>query len=69
MEDEMVGWYHRYNEHELGKTPGDGEGQAALCAAVHGGRKESDIIWQLNNNNSLRRGQEAGILLMGFMPL
>ena len=41
----------------------------ALCAAVHGGRKESDITWQLNNNSSLRRGQEAGILLIGFMPL
>ena len=25
-EDEMVGWHHRFNEHELGQTPGDGEG-------------------------------------------
>ena len=26
-EDEMVGWHHRFNGHELGQTPGDGEGQ------------------------------------------
>ena len=25
-EDEMVGWYHRFNGHELGQTLGDGEG-------------------------------------------
>ena len=24
-EDEMAGWHHRCNEHEHGKTPGDGE--------------------------------------------
>ena len=23
----MAGWHHRCNEHELGQTPGDGEGQ------------------------------------------
>ena len=26
-EDEMVGWHHRCNGHELGQTSGDGEGQ------------------------------------------
>ena len=26
-EDEMAGWHHRCNEHELGRTSGDGEGQ------------------------------------------
>ena len=26
-EDEMFGWYHWCNGHELGQTPGDGEGQ------------------------------------------
>ena len=25
-EDEMAGWRHRSNGHELGQTPGDGEG-------------------------------------------
>ena len=30
----MAGW--PCNEHELGQTLGDGEGQRGLCAAVHG---------------------------------
>ena len=28
--DEMAGWHHRCNGHELGQTPGDGEGQRNL---------------------------------------
>ena len=34
-EDDMAGWHHRCNGHELGQTSGDGEGQGGL-AAVHG---------------------------------
>ena len=30
-EDEMVGWCHQLNGLELGKTPGDGEGQGTLA--------------------------------------
>ena len=26
FEDEVVGWHHRLNGHELEQTPGDGEG-------------------------------------------
>ena len=26
-EDEMIEWHHQFNGHELGQTPGDGEGQ------------------------------------------
>ena len=29
-EDEMAGWHHRHNGHELGQTPGDGVGQGGL---------------------------------------
>ena len=32
-EDEMAGQHHWCSEHELGQTPGDGEGQEAWCAA------------------------------------
>ena len=32
-EDEMIGWYHRLNGHDLGKLPNDWE---AWCAGVHG---------------------------------
>ena len=29
-EDEMLGWCHQFNRHELGQTLGDGEGQGSL---------------------------------------
>ena len=29
-EDEMVGWHHRFNGHEPGQIPGDGERQGGL---------------------------------------
>ena len=35
-EDEMVGWHHQFNGHELGQTPGDGEGQGSLVCCTHG---------------------------------
>ena len=34
-EDEMVGWHHRFNGHELWQTPGDGEGQGGLLCRRH----------------------------------
>ena len=35
-EDEMVGWHHRLDGQEFEQTLGDGEGQEAWSAAVHG---------------------------------
>jgi len=37
-DDEMVGWHHRLNGHELEQAPGDSEGQGGLacCRPVHG---------------------------------
>ena len=35
-EDEMGGWHHWFNGHELGKILGNGEEREAWCAAVHG---------------------------------
>ena len=51
-EDEMTGWYHWYNEHELGQTLGDGEGQGGLMCCSPWGRKESDMTGWLNNNKN-----------------
>ena len=34
-EDEMAGWHHRCNGHELGQTSGDGGDREAWHAAVH----------------------------------
>ena len=47
----MVGWHHWFNGHELGQTPGGGEGQRTLVCYSPWGRKELDTTWWLNNNN------------------
>ena len=38
----MVGWLHGFNGHELGQTPGDGEGQGSLACCSPWGHNESD---------------------------
>ena len=48
-EDEMVGWHHRLNGHELGQTLEDSEGQGGLECCSSWGGKELDMTWQLNN--------------------
>ena len=48
-EDEMVGWHHRLNEHEFEQTPGDGEGQENLVAAVHGVAKSQKRLSDWTN--------------------
>ena len=43
-ENEMAGWYHWLNRHELEQTPGDSEGQGILVYFSSQGRKQSDMI-------------------------
>ena len=45
----MVGWHHRFHGPELGQTPGDGEGHGSLMCCTPWGCEESDMIWQLKN--------------------
>ena len=47
-EDEMAGWHHRLDAHELGWTPGTGDGQGSLACCDSCGHKESDMTEQLN---------------------
>ena len=49
-EDEMAGWHHQFNGHELGQTLGHDEGQGGLACCSPWGCKEWDMTWQLNNN-------------------
>ena len=36
-ENEIAGWHYRFNGHELGQAPGDGEGQGYLpCCSPWG---------------------------------
>ena len=48
----MAGRHHGCNEHELGQTPGDGEGQGGLACCSPRGGKESDMTEQLKNSNN-----------------
>ena len=52
-EDEMAGWHHQFNGHDIGQTLGDGKGQGGLAFCNPWGRKELDTTWQLNENRSL----------------
>ena len=47
-EDEMAGWHHWCNGHELKQIPGDSEGQGSLVCYSPWGRKKSDTIERLN---------------------
>ena len=44
-EDEMAGCHHRFNGHELGQSPGDGERQGSLVCCSPRGHEESDVTW------------------------
>ena len=44
-EDEMAGWHHLFNEHDLGQTLGDSEGQGSLACYSPWGHKELDTTW------------------------
>ena len=50
-EDEMAGQHHRLYGRELGPKLGDGKGHGSLACYRPWGWEESDVIWQLNNNN------------------
>ena len=52
-EDEMAGWHHWCNGHELGQTLGGGEGQGALAYCSPWDHKELGTIGWLNNKNNI----------------
>ena len=41
-EDEMVGWHHRFNGHELEQTQGDSEGQPVVLQSMRSQRVRHD---------------------------
>ena len=49
-EDEIIGWHHWFNGHELGQILGDAEGQGSLECCHSWGHEELDMTWWLNNN-------------------
>ena len=51
-EDEMAGQHLWYNKHELGQTPGRGEGQGGLVCCCLWGPKEPNPTGRLNSSNN-----------------
>ena len=47
-EDEMVGWHHQLDGHELEQAPGVGDGQKSLACCSPWGHKELGRTKQLN---------------------
>ena len=47
-EEEMVGWHHQLNGHEVEKTLGVGDGQGGLVCCSPWGCKELYMTEQLN---------------------
>ena len=48
-EDEMIGWHHRLNGHELQQTPGVGDGQRRLaCCSPWNCRVGHDWVTEMN---------------------
>ena len=52
-EDEMVGWHHRLDGHELEQALGVGDGQGSLVCFSPWGCKESDTTERLNWTESI----------------
>ena len=44
-EDEIAGWHHWLDGHESEQTPGAGDGQGGLHAAIHGVAKSDTTEW------------------------
>ena len=62
----MVGWHHQ-NGHELGQTPGDGEGEESLACCSSWGLKESNVTWRLNDN-SIKHPYAAAVKSLQSCP-
>ena len=67
IEDETIGWHHQLNGHELGQTPGNGEGKGSLACCSPWGGEESDTPWRLNNNKNYSKSYSP--LLLTVWPM
>ena len=64
--NEMAGWHHQFNRHELGQTLGSGEGPRGLAYCSPWGHKESDKTGQLNNNSLYFSHHNFSPIIKGF---
>ena len=59
-ENEMVGWHHQLDRHELEKAPGVGDGQGSLECYSPWGCKVLDMTEQLKTNSLKLKTQDRG---------
>ena len=57
-EDEMAGWHHWCNGHELGQTSGDGEGSGGLACC-------SPWVTELNTTGPLNKNEQHAFNTLG----
>ena len=62
-EDEMVGWHHWLNGHELKQTLGASEGQGSLACCSSWGCQESDIATEQQNEIRVHYSSETQVSL------
>ena len=67
-EDEMTGWHHWCNGHELEQTSGDGEGKGGLVWCSPWGCKESDMTGQLNKKKYVYVNPNLPFIPFHFAP-
>ena len=65
-EDELAGWHHLCNGHELGQNSGDGEGQRGLACPSPWGWKESDTTGEWTRTTST--GIKVWISRLSWQP-
>ena len=65
-EDEMIGWHHWFNRHELGQTPRDGEGQGSL-GSMRSRRIRHDLVteWQQQKRSGLEKSMRESRKSLG----
>ena len=51
-EEKELRWHHQLSRHPIEQTLGDSERQGSMVCSSPWGCKESDMIYQLNNNNN-----------------
>ena len=59
-EDEMAGWHHRLNGHEIESTPGVDDGQGGLVFCSPWGHKESDMTEVTQQQQQQHKVKESG---------
>ena len=65
-EDEMAGWHHQVNGHELEQVPGPGEGQGRLACYSPWGHKKLDTTEQLYNSSINNLFMKYDIVIKGL---